>query len=61
MAAKPQIPPFGLRMPDDLKEWVKETAQKEGRSQNNLVVRLLEGARAAAGDKGVQTSVPAAE
>lgn len=49
MAAKQQTPPFGLRMPDDLKEWIKETAQKEGRSQNNLVVRLLESARAAAG------------
>lgn len=48
MRAKP-IPPVGIRMPDDLKKWVKETAQKEGRSQNNLVVRLLEGARVAAG------------
>lgn len=48
---KQQTPPFGLRLPDDLKEWVKETARKEGRSQNNLVVRLLEGARAAAGVK----------
>lgn len=49
MAEKQQTPPFGVRMPDDLKEWIKETAQKEGRSQNNLVVRLLQGAREAAG------------
>lgn len=55
-----QTPPFGLRMPDDLKEWVRDTAQKEGRSQNNLVVRILESARAAAGDTGGQTHVPAA-
>ncbi len=61
MADKPRIPPFGLRMPNDLKGWVKETAQKEGRSQNNLVVSLLESARAAAGDAGVQSNVPAAE
>lgn len=61
MAVKQQIPPFGLRMPDDLKEWIKETAQKEGRSQNNLVVRLLEGARTAAVGQGVEASPAAAE
>lgn len=47
-------------MPDDLKEWTKETAKQEGRSVNNLIVHLLNGARAAAGGEiGVQA--PAAE
>lgn len=36
-----QRPPFGLRMPDDLKMWVKMKARMEGRSMNNLIVRLL--------------------
>ena len=40
-----QRPPFGLRMPDDLKEWIKERAKREGRSANNLIVHLLNGVR----------------
>lgn len=44
-----KIPPFGVRMPDDLKDWVKETAHKEKRTMNNMIVLLLEQARAAAG------------
>lgn len=57
---KQQRAPFGLRMPDDLKNWIKATAQAECRSVNNLIVHLLERARAAAGDEiGVQP--PAAQ
>lgn len=40
-----QGPPFGLRMPDDLKEWIKEKAKREGRSANNLIVHLLNSIR----------------
>lgn len=47
-----QIAPFGLRMPDDLKDWVKTTAKREGRSANNLIVRLLEEARTAGQQAG---------
>lgn len=36
-----QIPPFGVRMPDDLKAWVIGEARKEGRSMNNLIVQTL--------------------
>ncbi|HBT01648.1 MAG TPA: hypothetical protein DEB47_17730 [Citreicella sp.] len=37
-----QTPPYGLRMPDDLKRWVKDQAKQQGRSMNNLIVHLLE-------------------
>lgn len=46
--AQRQIPPFGIRMPDDLKAWVKKTAQEEGRSANSLIVRILQAKMAAA-------------
>jgi hypothetical protein len=34
-------------MPDDLKEWIKNKAETEGRSANNLVVYILNEARRA--------------
>lgn len=45
MQTKP-TPPFGLRMPDDLKDWIKRKAKEQGRSMNNFVVHLLESQRA---------------
>lgn len=36
-----QLPPFGLRMPDDLKEKVKQAAAQEGRSMNSQIVQHL--------------------
>ena len=39
---KQQRGPFGLRMPDDLHEWVKEQAKEQGRSMNNFVVHLIQ-------------------
>lgn len=36
--------PFGLRMPDNVKEWVKRKAEREGRSANNLIVQVLRAA-----------------
>ena len=41
-----QMPPFGLRLPDDLKDWVKEKAEEQGRSMNNFIVRQLESQKA---------------
>jgi predicted HicB family RNase H-like nuclease len=37
----PQIKPYGLRMPDDLKEQVKDAAAREGRSMNAQIVQHL--------------------
>lgn len=42
-----QIAPFGLRMPEDLKEWVKKKARMEGRSMNNTIVQILREMKAA--------------
>lgn len=36
--------PFGLRMPDDLKMWVKMKARMEGRSMNNMLVQIIRNA-----------------
>lgn len=33
--------PFGLRLPPDLKMWVKMKARTEDRSMNNLLVALI--------------------
>ncbi|MGR3495222.1 Arc family DNA-binding protein [Citreimonas sp.] len=43
---KQKRPPFGLRMPNDLHEWVKEKAEEQGRSMNNFVVTTLQSVRA---------------
>lgn len=43
---KQQRPPFGLRMPKDLHEWVRAKANEEGRSMNNFVVFILSRFRA---------------
>lgn len=36
-----QEPPFGLRLPADLKMWVKMKARIEDRSMNSLLVALI--------------------
>ncbi len=36
-----QQPPFGLRMPPDLKSQVKDAATREGRSMNAQIVQHL--------------------
>lgn len=33
--------PMQLRLPDELKEWVKEQADRNGASQNSEVVRAI--------------------
>lgn len=42
-----RIPPFGVRMPKDLHEWVKEKAAEQGRSMNNFIVFALQSKRQA--------------
>ncbi len=32
---------FGLRMPADVKEWTRRQAEKEDRSINSMIVRIL--------------------
>lgn len=38
------IAPFGLRMPDDLREAIAERAKRNGRSMNSEIVQILENA-----------------
>lgn len=36
------LPPFGLRMPNDVKDWVKEQSFKDRMSMNSWILRLIE-------------------
>ena len=36
---------FQLRIPEELKEWVRDKAKREDRSMNNLIVRELRKAK----------------
>ncbi|SFB74064.1 hypothetical protein SAMN05216344_102164 [Polaromonas sp. OV174] len=36
------IKPFGLRMPDDLKKWAMEQAERDRSSLNAWLLRLLD-------------------
>lgn len=38
---KQQIAPYGLRLPPDLRMWVKMKAKMEDRSMNNLLTSLI--------------------
>lgn len=38
---KEQTPPFGLRLPPELKMWVKMKAKREDRSMNYIINRIL--------------------
>lgn len=38
------IAPFGLRMPDELKEKIQERAKANGRSMNSEIIQILEDA-----------------
>lgn len=37
-----QIPPFGLRLPPELKAWLQEQADKNHRSLNGEITKRLE-------------------
>lgn len=36
------MPPWGVRMPSELRAWIKEEAKKERRTMNNFIVHVLE-------------------
>lgn len=36
-----EIKPFGLRMPPEVKAWIESQAEKEERSQNWLLVKII--------------------
>ena len=40
------IPPFGVRMPPELKDWLSEQARHSRRSLNGEIVKRLEESRA---------------
>lgn len=47
-----KIPPFGLRMPNEVKRWVEGEAVRSDRSMNYTIVKILEDAmKSAAEDK----------
>ncbi len=39
--ANKQVPPFGVRMPEEVKAWAKDKAKEDGRSVNGLIVHIL--------------------
>lgn len=51
----PMAPPFGLRLPADLKAWIEREAERNSSSQNSEIVRSvrerMEKAQAATGEK----------
>lgn len=42
MKGASQIAPFGLRMPEELKDAIAERAKKNGRSMNSEIIHILE-------------------
>lgn len=42
MKGASQIAPFGLRMPEDLKDAIAERAKNNGRSMNSEIIYILE-------------------
>ncbi len=36
------MPPYGVRMPSELRSWIKSQAKKEHRTMNNFIVFVLE-------------------
>lgn len=44
MKGASHIAPFGLRMPEELKDKISESAKKNGRSMNSEIVQILEDA-----------------
>jgi plasmid stability protein len=45
-AGKRPIPPFGLRLPEDLKTWLEVRARENRRSMNSEITFLLDRYRA---------------
>jgi hypothetical protein len=42
---KQQPPPFGLRLPEELRDWLREQAERSRRSLNAEIIVRLEGSR----------------
>lgn len=42
-----EIAPFGVRMPPELKDWLKRRAERNRRSANSEILALMEQARTA--------------
>lgn len=38
---KQKLPPLGVRLPDDVKGWLKAEAARNGSSQNSEVIRAI--------------------
>jgi len=55
------IAPFGLRIPHRIKDWVLEQAEKQDRSMNYVILRILEREMAATGEKFGDPAPAAAE
>lgn len=53
------IAPFGLRMPQRIKDWVSDRAERQDRSMNYIILRILEQEMAATGE-GLGNSTPVA-
>lgn len=53
------IPPFGLRMPSDVKAWVERTAHNLDRSQNYVIVQILKEKMTAGSQSDKQTPAAA--
>lgn len=43
----PPRTPFGLRVPDTTRDWIKEKAAEQDRSQNYVICKILEAAQEA--------------
>ncbi|MBX5103033.1 Arc family DNA-binding protein [Rhizobium lentis] len=41
------VTPFGLRIPDDLKQWLAARAEANCRSMNNELIAMMKAAQAA--------------
>ncbi|WP_446469408.1 Arc family DNA-binding protein [Xenorhabdus stockiae] len=41
MNHKKRIPPYPLRMPDEVREWYEEESNNNGRSLNAEIVKIL--------------------
>lgn len=35
------IPPFGLRMPPEIKNWIEARAEENGRSMNGEIIQII--------------------
>ncbi|MBB3997179.1 Arc family DNA-binding protein [Aureimonas pseudogalii] len=55
------IPPFGVRLPADIKRWIEDVARRDDRSQNYVIVQTIRErmAREATG-QGSKANSPAA-